>query len=128
MQPCEGAAKLLAGMAGRLADASVRDLFIRFCSEIACFSDSVVMEVAPFEVLLSGPYGFRLHVSPYRDLFRVSIESASPWDVRVSAKDGYVSALDLALKSFLDAHERTCEETGTGRDPDPDGAHTAPHA
>lgn len=104
MHAYEETAKALGGMAERLDDASVRDLFVRFCGEIALLSDAVVMEIAPFEVLFSGPHGFRMRVAPYRDLFRVSIESDNPCDVRVSAEDGYVAALDLAVKSFLDAH------------------------
>lgn len=115
-------------MAGRLADASVRNLFLRFCREIARFSDTVAVEATPFEIRFSDPHGFRMHVSPYRDLFRVSIESTNPCDVRVSAEDGYVSALDLALKSFLDARARACGENGADRHPGPNAAHTSPPA
>ncbi len=128
MQPRDGAASALNEMAGRLADAPVRDLFIRFCHEIAHFADSVAMDVTPFEVRFSGPHGFRMHVSPYRDLFRVSIEMASPCDVRVSTEDGYVSALDLALKAFLDAYARTGEKTETDQCPPRSTTHTPPRA
>jgi len=110
-------------MAGRLADEPVRDLFTRFCREIALFSDSMTVVVTPFEVRYSDPQGFQVHVSPYRDLFRVSINPANPCDIRVSGEDGYVSALDLALKSFLDIHALAAG----GAEPDPgNGSTTAP--
>ena len=93
-------------LAGHLADTSIRDLFTRFCREIEILSDSIAIETTPFEVRFYDPAGFRVRVSPYRELFLVSIGSSNPCDVRVSGEDGFVSALDLAIKSFLDARVR----------------------
>lgn len=113
MLPSNAAATSLAQMAERLADESVRDLFRRFCREIELFSDRVVIDITPFVVRFSDPVGFRVDVSPYRDLFRVSIDSSNPCDIRVSGEEGYIAALDLALKSFLDAGARAALEAGT---------------
>ncbi len=71
------------------------------------------MEFTPFVIRFSDPVGFRVHVSPYRDLFRVSIDSLNPCDIRVSGVEGYIAALDLALKSFLDAGARAAPAAGT---------------
>jgi hypothetical protein len=112
----------LSDMAERLAGGPVRDLFTRFCSEVLLFSDDIAVETTPFEVRFTSSTGFRVHVSPYRDLFRVSIDSPNPCDFRVNTPGGYVSALDLSLKSFLDARARTAPDTdaaesGAGDDP-----------
>jgi hypothetical protein len=107
MQPDDRIAEGLTEMAGRLTDGSVRNLFTRFCREVTSFSGDITVEITPFEARFSEPPGFRVHVSPYRDLFRVSMDAPNPCDFRVNAPDGYLSALDLALKLFLDARAET---------------------
>jgi hypothetical protein len=97
-------------MAERLAVGPVRDLFTRFCREVLLFSEDIAMELTPFEIRFTASTGFRVQVSPYRDLFRVSIDSPNPCDFRVSAPEGYIAALDLSLKSFLDARARTAPD------------------
>lgn len=126
MLPYNTVVASLAEMAERLVDESARDLFRRFCREIELFSDRVVIEITPFVVRFSGPVGFRIHVSPYRDLFRVSIDSSNPCEIRVSGEEGYIAALDLALKSFLDARARVALEAGTCIHAGENGLHVPP--
>jgi hypothetical protein len=112
VQTVDRADPVLSEMVERLADESVRNLFMAFCRQVETFSDRIEMEISPFEVRFQDPPEFRVRVAPYRDLFRVSIDSPNPCEIRVSAEEGYVSALDIALKSFLDARARAFEQTG----------------
>ncbi len=90
-------------IAGRIVPHQVKELFIAYCREVALFSDRIVVEADPFEVRFSGPEGFRTAVSPYRDLFLVSVGSNYSCDIRVDSQEAYFSALDLALHHFLEA-------------------------
>jgi hypothetical protein len=91
-------------LARRLGSREARRLFVRFCHEVARFSDGFQMEAAPFDLSLRDSFsGFSLTVSPLRELFLVSIGEGRSFDVRVSSAETYVSALDLALAAYLAA-------------------------
>ena len=95
--------KSVTNVARRIIPQQVKDLFMKYCHEILLFSDQIVVEITPFEVRFLGPGGFRTAVSPYRDLFLVSVGSTFSCDVRVDTRGAYFSALDLALRHFLEA-------------------------
>jgi hypothetical protein len=105
MQSAEASASVwrAAGFGRRIGSPSVRSLFVRFCGEVARFADDMRVEITPFEVRFGDPRGFSVVVSPLRELFLVSIGSSRSLDVRVSSAEAFRTALDAALRSFLEA-------------------------
>jgi len=85
----------------RIARRDVRALFIRFCHEVALFSDRIEIEETPFELTLREPCGFAVILSPLRELFLVSLGEERSTDIRVSSVESFMSALDLALGRYL---------------------------
>jgi hypothetical protein len=107
MQPEDNRSKEITAAAQRIITEKVRGLFFRYCREILLLSDDIALEVRTFELRFLGPGGFKVIVSPYRELFLASVGSVSPCEVRVSAADGYISALDLALHHYLEVRGRS---------------------
>jgi hypothetical protein len=112
MQPANERYEPLMAAAQRIIQKKVRELFYGYCREILLLSSDISMEIQPFELRFLGPEGFAVTVSPYRELFLASIGPVSPCEVRISAVDGYVSALDLALCHYLEVRSRgiACRE------------------
>jgi hypothetical protein len=80
---------------------------VRFCHEVAHFSEEIAVETAPFELTLRGPCKFAVAVSPLRELFLVSIGESRAFDIRVASVDSFISALDLTLNYYLAAQSKT---------------------
>jgi len=98
-----GAADVLA-LGARIGPRGVRKLFVRFCHEVARFSDEFEIEAAPFDLSLrEAASGFSITVSPLRELFLVSIGESRSFDIRVSSVESFVSALDCALTRYLES-------------------------
>ncbi len=105
--PERSAASSLRFLGGRIGPRPVRRLFVRFCREVARFSDAFEPEVSPFEVRLRDrATGFSVTLSPLRDLFLVSIGEDRALDVRVSSEASFTGALDLALVQYLETASR----------------------
>lgn len=85
----------------RIGPMTVRDLYNSFCEQVVWLSSDVEVEVAPFETRFSGPGGMYVALSPYRDLFMVSVGTSATCEVRVSDEHAWYRALDLALNHFL---------------------------
>ncbi len=96
----------LLGLARRMSRSDVRKLFLRFCHEVIRFSEEIEVETAPFELTMQGPHGFAVVVSPFRELFLVSVGEGRSFDIRVSSVDSFASALDLTLHSYLMAQSK----------------------
>jgi hypothetical protein len=94
----EGAVSL----AERIVMEEPRRLFRALIAEIVRFPGRVTVETTPFEVRFSGDGGFHITVSPYRELFLVSVGSATPCSLRVSTEEGFLAAVDLSLQHFLE--------------------------
>jgi hypothetical protein len=91
----------IADTAGLIIPRRIQELYVRLCREIIMLSDEIQIETSPFEMRFYDQGGFRVTVSPYRELFMVSVGSSFSCDVRVSAEDGYIAALDLLLHHYL---------------------------
>lgn len=96
----------LTDFAGKIVRPHVRELFIKLCREVLLFSKKITVEIAPFEIRFSDDNGFYIAVSPYREIFLVSIGSTCPCDIRVSDANGYFSALDISLNHYLEVHSK----------------------
>jgi hypothetical protein len=103
MRSVERTVEGIDAVACRIVDQSIRRLFTTLCSEILLFSGGIDAEIAAFEVRLSGPGGFSVVVAPYRELFRVSIGSGRPCDIRVDGREPFITALDLAMRHHLES-------------------------
>jgi hypothetical protein len=89
-------------LAERLIRDDSRRFFAAFCREVVRFPGDVRIETTPFEVRFDSETGFRASVTPYRELFLVSIGSKTPCSLRVGSEDDFYAALDLALQHFLE--------------------------
>jgi hypothetical protein len=94
----EGAVSL----SDRIVGEEPRRLFRALIGEIARFPGRVKVETTPFEVRFSGDGGFHVTVSPYRELFLVSVGSSAPCSFRVSTEESFLAAVDLSLQHFLE--------------------------
>jgi hypothetical protein len=93
---------------GRLIEKrSVQSLFSSFCREIMQFSNQISMEFTRFEISFYSVDEMLLKVSPYSELFVVSIGENTYLDVRVLDREGFVRALDFSLKHYLDSLSET---------------------
>lgn len=88
-------------LAALIAGRRMRRLFQKLVSEILLLGDAIGIEIGPFEARLGNPNGFFVSISPYRDIFLVRIGETSPHEIRVTALEGYFTALDLALHHYL---------------------------
>lgn len=92
---------------GRIRIEGVRDLYDSFCGQLTLLSPDIEIETAPFETRFSAPGGMYVSLTPYSEIFLVSIGKDSPFDIRVSGDEGYYRALDLALNHFLASLSRS---------------------
>jgi len=83
---------------------STRKIFVLFCREVLKFS-YVNMEMDSFDLRFIGDNGFELKVSPYRELFVISLGERDYITLRVSSFTDYLKALDIALQSYLEKNE-----------------------
>ena len=81
---------------------SVRSLFNDFCSEVTRFSDRLSRRFTRFEISFYSAEGILLKITPYSELFLVSIGENPTINVRVSDREGFIRSLDLSLKHYLD--------------------------
>jgi hypothetical protein len=95
------------GFGRRIGSRGVRWLFVCFCREVSRFPGSLKLEIAPFEVRFSDSHGFLVVLSPLSELFLVSIGPSRSFDVRVSSLESFCTALDAALRHFLEAQGRS---------------------
>ena len=93
----------IADAARRIVSERPAELFTALCREILMFPGEVKVEFARFEIRFRSDRGFNVTVSPYRDLFVVSIGEPGSCDVRVSGDEQYLRALDLSLQHFLES-------------------------
>lgn len=110
MPPDSATMEKIGQVAGRIIEPPVRELFARFCGEILLLPARIDIEVAPFEVRFSAPDGFKVTVSPYRELFLVKVGSHRSCDIRVDGQSSLVSALDLAMRHALESRGRRVED------------------
>ncbi len=89
------------GNGRRIGPMTVRDLYNSFCEQVVWFSADIEVEAAQFETRFSGPGGMRVTLTPYRDIFMVSVGTSATCEVRVSDEKAWYRALDLALNHFL---------------------------
>jgi hypothetical protein len=87
----------------RIADEGIRRFYSILCEEIIRFSRSVTVESAPFDTRFATSSGMYVRVTPYRELFLVSVGCESPVEIRVSDEEGLLRALDIALECYLSA-------------------------
>lgn len=97
----DGLDKALA-LAERLIQEDMRRFFNAFCGDVAGFPGDVRIETTPFEVRFDSVNGFKVSVSPYRELFLVSIGERTPCSLRVDSEEDFYAALDLTLQHFLE--------------------------
>jgi len=110
MPPDSATMDKIGQVAGRIVEPPVRELFAKFCGEILFLPDRIDIEVAPFEVRFSAPDGFKVTVSPYRELFLVKVGSHRSCDIRVDGRSSLVAALDLAMRHALESRGRGVED------------------
>jgi len=87
---------------------STRKIFVLFCKEVLRFS-RVSMEMDSFDLRFIGDNGFELKVSPYRELFVISLGERDYITLRVSTFKDYLKAMDIALHSYLEKNEEIAE-------------------
>jgi hypothetical protein len=97
-----GASAVLA-LAHRIASPVSRRLFAVFCREVCRFSDGMRAEASAFDITFRDASGFSIIVSPFPDLFLVSLGDDRSSDIRVSSIEGFCFALDSALRRHLAA-------------------------
>ena len=98
--------KEAAGNGTRIKPAKIRDMYNTLCDHLICFSSGVEVEAALFETRFSGPGGIRITLSPYSEIFTVSIGRSSICDIRVNDEQSYFRALDLSINHLLTCTSR----------------------
>ena len=110
MKPSDGNIDSNIDLLGRfIAEGSVKSLFSKFCNEIIRFSDQISIEFTSFEISFYSADGIFLRVSPYSELFLVSIGENPSVDLRVLDRGGFMRGLDLSLKYYLDSLSEICK-------------------
>jgi hypothetical protein len=102
MQSAETPVAEALALSERIVQEEPRRLFRTFVDEIVRFPGHVTVETTPFEVRFAGDGRFNVTVSPYRELFLVSVGSTTPCSLRVSTEESLFAALDLSLQHFLE--------------------------
>ncbi len=85
----------------RIKPVKIRDLYDTLCDHLICFSGQIEVESALFETRFSGPGGIEIVLSPYSEIFTVSVGGSTKCDVRVKDEHSYFRALDLSIKHML---------------------------
>ncbi|MBN2183925.1 MAG: hypothetical protein JW746_01205 [Candidatus Krumholzibacteriota bacterium] len=99
-----------AGNGTRIRPVKIRDLYDTLCDHLICFSSGVEVEAALFETRFTGPGGIAIILSPYSEIFTVSIGGSSRCDVRVNDEQSYFRALDLSIKHLLTCTSRVTRQ------------------
>ncbi len=103
MLRAEGALERAVGLSGRIIREEPRKLFRLLLEEILRFPGPVRIEATPFEARCAGNGGFSVTVTPYRELFLVSVGEDTPCTLRIQSERDYYSAIDLSLQHFLES-------------------------
>ena len=91
------------GLSERIVREETGRFFRLLLEEISRFPGPVSIEATPFEARCTGGGGFNVTITPYRELFLVSVGEKTPCTVRVASERDYFSAIDLALRHFLES-------------------------
>lgn len=91
------------GLSGRIIRDEPRRLFRLLLEGILRFPGPVTIETTPFEVRCGGGGGFSVTITPYRELFLVSVGDNTPCTLRITSERDYYSAIDLSLQHFLES-------------------------
>lgn len=94
------------GLSGRIILEEPRRLFRLLLREISRFPGPVTIETTPFEARCAGGGGFSVTITPYRELFLVSVGEKTPCTLRITSERDYYSAIDLSLQHFLESCSR----------------------
>lgn len=92
-----------AGLSQRIIREEPRMLFRLLLHEIDRFPGPVSIETTSFEARCTGGGGFSVTITPYRELFLVSVGDKTPFTLRITSKRDYYSAIDLSLQHFLES-------------------------
>ena len=103
MRPVEGVLERALGLSERIVGEEPRKLFRVLLEEILRFPGPVSIETTPFEARCTGAGGFNVTVTPYRELFLVSVGEETPCTIRIQSESDYYSAIDLSLQHFLES-------------------------
>lgn len=87
----------------RIIPEEPRRLFRLLLQEISRFPGPVTVETTPFEARCAGRGGFSVTITPYRELFLVSVGEKTPCTLRITSERDYYSAVDLSLQHFLES-------------------------
>ncbi|HER43268.1 MAG TPA: hypothetical protein ENO08_02265 [Candidatus Eisenbacteria bacterium] len=104
MQRDDAELERAAGLAGRIIRDEPRRLFRLLLEEINRFPGPVTVESTPFEARCGGG-GFNVTITPYRELFLVSVGERTPCTLRVASERDYYQAVDCALQHFLESRK-----------------------
>jgi len=103
MRRAEEQLEQAAGLSGRIIRDEPRRLFRLLLEEILRFPGPVTIETTPFEARCGGGGGFGVTITPYRELFLVSVGDNTPCTLRITSERDYYSAIDLSLQHFLES-------------------------
>ena len=106
MRRAEGALEQALGLSERIIMEEPRKHFRLLLEEILRFPGPVRIETTPFEARCAGNGGFNVTVTPYRELFLVSVGEDTPCTLRIQSERDYYPAIDLALQHFLEGCAR----------------------
>jgi hypothetical protein len=103
MQRAEEQLEQAVELSERIVRDEPRRLFRLLLEEILRFPGPVTIETTPFEARCAGGGGFSVTITPYRELFLVSVGDNTPCTLRISSERDYYSAIDLSLQHFLES-------------------------
>ena len=109
MQPYDSRIRKAARNGIRIKPIRIRNLYYTLCDHLIRFSPIVEVEVAPFETRFTGTGEISIRISPYSDLFMVSVGETATCDIRVVDEESYFRALDLSLSHLLSATANAIE-------------------
>jgi hypothetical protein len=96
----------------RIVDGPVRKLYDLFCGKLLEMSGSIVVQATTFETRFTHPGGMYVSVSPYRELFMVSVGIETPCQIRITDESGFLRALDMAIECCLSSLARAGADRG----------------
>ncbi len=92
---------VIENLSGIIRDEKKRFLFIRFIEGVTSLSGNMRVEFTRFSIRFAQPEGIRMGISPYRDLFLVTVGERIKHEMRVSDRDGFLIAMDMVVRNFL---------------------------
>ncbi len=102
MQLVEKELERAIGLSERIVEDEPRKLFRLLLEEILGFPGSVRVEATSFEARCTAAGGFNVTITPYRELFLVSVGEETPCTLRIQSERDYYPAIDLSLQHFLE--------------------------